>query len=164
VTNFFNLADTNTILLTFSSSKLLILEGFHSYFLLADNEVNMFYLSAKIPYCLGDDKAVLLAHEKTITIACELYQSDGTTLISTLTDCTIAQNTMSYPTKYKLKVIATNPSEASQTITKWANIDTKMSNITVFIHGGNRAVSLAHNNNFFANVNPFTGSLIYRWS
>jgi len=70
---------------------------------------------------------------------------------------------MAYPNTYRLKVEATNPSDLTQSVTKWSTVATVKGNLTVFVHGGDRSASVSHSNYFFANVNPESSSLIYRW-
>lgn len=89
---------------------------------------------------------------------------DGTTLVTSLTDCKITAGTMSYPNSYKLKVSAANPSDTSQNVDSWSDIHIKKSDYSVFIHGGDRSISVNESNSFTASVTPTAPTLIYKWS
>lgn len=89
---------------------------------------------------------------------------DGITIVLNLTDCNIPASTMTYPNKYKLKVTAKNPNDASQTTVEWSEIQSKKANLTVHIHGGDRSISVDVINNLYSTVYPLSSNVVYRWS
>ena len=78
-------------------------------------------------------------------------------------NCTIPSGTMSYLNSYKIKFTATIPSNSNMTAIKWADIDTKPSEISLFIDGGDRAITVERENVFIANAEPKSNDLIYHW-
>lgn len=75
----------------------------------------------------------------------------------------IPKDTLAYPQTYKLKFTATNPANSSQVTTVWSDVSVKSSNLTVFIDGGNRAISTDANYTLIANVEPKSENLVYKW-
>jgi hypothetical protein len=71
---------------------------------------------------------------------------------------------MIYPNTYKIKITASNPSDSSMDITKWATVNVKISDLVVFIDGGDRKIDISIDNTFRVNVEPKNSNLVYRWS
>ena len=113
ITNFLGQSSSKSVLVNFLSSKTIVIEGLFTSYSLSENEDHMFYLSTKIPYWNGENTATILSQEQAISISCDLYQSDGTTLVQTLTNWKILMNTMTYPNSYKLKVTASSSALSS---------------------------------------------------
>lgn len=67
------------------ASKRLIIDGFHSTYMLMENQVHNFYVSARIPVCTTDNAQTIASVEKNLTVSCVLYESDGTTLLLNMT-------------------------------------------------------------------------------
>ena len=68
VTNFLGKTGSGTILVNFSNTKKIIIEGLYSSYLLVDNEDQRLFLTVKLPYCSGDNRATLLQQEESISI------------------------------------------------------------------------------------------------
>lgn len=164
VTNFLGKTSTKNILISFLSTKKIVLEGLYSSYSLYDNQDQKLFLSAKIPYCTGDDKVSIYTQEQSIVTTCILYQDDETTLVSALTDCKIPAGTMSYSNTYKLKITAQNPSNSSMDIEEWATINIALTDYAVFINGGDRSISVNNSYSFSASISPMSSNLKYKWS
>lgn len=164
ITNFLGHSGSSTIIVTFENTQKIMIQGLFSSYNLIDYEDNKMFLSARIPYCTGDNRTVILADEAAVVLACELYESDATTLVASLTDCKIPSGTMAYPSEYKLKATATHPSNSAQDSEEWSDIYTRKSALTVYIHGGDRSINVDYNNSFSATVHPSTANVVYRWS
>lgn len=163
-TNFLDETGDSNVIVTFLNVKKIVIEGLYPSYLLVDNEDQKLFLSARIPYCSGENRQTILDQEKNLVIDCALYESDGTTLVASLTKCKIPIGSMIYPNTYKLKVSASNPADASQSTVEWSDIHVKKANLTVFIHGGDRAISVSQDMNFISNVKPWSSTVVYRWS
>jgi hypothetical protein len=164
ITNFLGHSSSSTILVTFANSKKIMMQGLFSSYNMVDYEDNKMFLSARIPYCSGDNKAAILVDTAAVVLACELYQSDAVTLVSSLTNCKIPSGTMAFPSWYNLKVTATHPSDPTQNSEEWSYIYTRKSSLSVFIHGGDRSIQVDYNNIFSATVYPSSANVVYRWS
>ena len=76
----------------------------------------------------------------------------------------ITNGTISYPNTYQVKFTAKNPADSTQTVTYWSNISVKMPNLSVFIDGGDKSISLDIDNNLIANVEPTGSNVTFKWS
>lgn len=70
---------------------------------------------------------------------------------------------MNSTSSYKIKFTASNPSDSSMTVTEWSDIAVNNPDLSVYISGGNRKITLDIDNTFEANVEPKTSSLVYKW-
>mmetsp|Transcript_9525 Transcript_9525/g.10687 ORF Transcript_9525/g.10687 Transcript_9525/m.10687 type:complete len:81 (-) Transcript_9525:35-277(-) len=70
---------------------------------------------------------------------------------------------MAFPNSYKLKVTASTALVTSATNVQWVDIHIVKSDISVFIHGGDRSLPTDRNNTFIAIVNPVSSNIVYRW-
>ena len=110
LTNFLSQTSSKSVLVNFLSTKEIILDGLFSSYSLSENVDQIFHLSTRIPICSGENAQTIKSQEQSISVSCELYQSDGITLVQVLTNCTIPKYTMSYPNSYQLKVTASSSS------------------------------------------------------
>lgn len=163
-TNFLSKSANKTITLDFLSYKKIIIEGIYAtYYLVADHE-NKFFVSARIPTCDGDNVDELMIEERAVTLLCQLYKSDGVTLVSNLTQCTIPANKMALGNSYKIKFSASNPYNSSMNSYEWSDILINSTDIEVYINGGNRKISLDTDTLFTSNVEPKTANMVYYWT
>lgn len=91
----------------------------------------------RIPICVGDDPATVVAANANLVSTCVLNNA-ANTLVATLTNCTIPANTLVTGTAYKLVVSASNPADASQAKTFQSDITVQTPTLSAFIEGGDR--------------------------
>ena len=164
VTNFLNQSTSQIVLVNFLSTKTLILEGVFSNYELVQNQDQILFVSAQIPFCSGDDKNTIKLQQENLIIKWDLYDSSGTIIILSLQNWVIPKGTISYPNTYKLLFTASNPADSTQTVTYWSNVLVKMPDISVFIDGGDKSISLDIDNNLVANVQPINSNVTFKWS
>lgn len=86
VTNFFSQTSNKTIIITFLAEKRIVLEGLYSSYTLFPDVDQNFFVTARIPSCSGDNLTDVLEEERNLIVLCQLYKSNGGTLIKNLTD------------------------------------------------------------------------------
>jgi len=68
LTNFLGISGSSTVIVTFITTKKIIIDGLFSTYFMIDNVDNKLFLSASLPYCPADDRQVILNTEKNLTI------------------------------------------------------------------------------------------------